>query len=173
VFAPLGCGSPAAGRPLPFKVCDPLRGWIEAPGLRSSWVGSVSVTGYGAADRSADSLRGARAALCCRWRCAPLTRSSRSLAAEVTPRGRGPSCGRPGNARRPAAESGSRLTPQEARVAQLAAQGASNADVAARMFIGQSTVEYHLHKVFRKLGVRSRTQMVRSVLDLAHERGPA
>ncbi|WP_214317759.1 helix-turn-helix transcriptional regulator [Nonomuraea sediminis] len=51
------------------------------------------------------------------------------------------------------------LTPQERQVARLAASGLTNAEIATRLFVTTSTVEFHLSRVFRKLGLTSRKQI--------------
>lgn len=53
-----------------------------------------------------------------------------------------------------------RLTQQERRVAQLVVDGATNREAAAALFLSPKTVEAHLRQVFRKVGVRSRAELV-------------
>jgi DNA-binding CsgD family transcriptional regulator/tetratricopeptide (TPR) repeat protein len=57
------------------------------------------------------------------------------------------------------------LTPQEQRIAELVATGASNRDVASQLFVSPKTVEYHLRKVFQKCGVASRVELARMPLQ--------
>jgi DNA-binding CsgD family transcriptional regulator len=51
------------------------------------------------------------------------------------------------------------LTPHEARIARMARDGASNQDIATQLFVSRKTVEYHLHKIFAKLGISARQQL--------------
>jgi len=56
------------------------------------------------------------------------------------------------------------LSPQELQVARIAARGQNNVEVAAALFVSRKTVEAHLTRVYRKLGIRSRTQLARVLL---------
>ena len=63
------------------------------------------------------------------------------------------------------------LTDTELRVATVVAEGLTNAQVAERLFVSHHTVDFHLRQIFRKLALRSRTELARVLVE--HERAGA
>ena len=57
------------------------------------------------------------------------------------------------------------LSPQEIRVAMAVAEGATNKEVAAKLFLSPKTIEFHLGRAYRKLGIHSRTELARLVAE--------
>jgi DNA-binding NarL/FixJ family response regulator len=64
-------------------------------------------------------------------------------------------------ARRRTVDTRDQLTPHELRIARMARDGASNQQIATQLFVSHKTVEYHLHKVFLKLGISTREHLDR------------
>ena len=76
-------------------------------------------------------------------------------------------------ARRRTSETRDDLTAQERQIAQLASDGLSNPEIGSRLFLSPRTVEWHLHKVFGKLGIRSRRELGDALGRSRPERVPA
>ncbi|MGE4425761.1 MAG: AAA family ATPase [Solirubrobacteraceae bacterium] len=64
------------------------------------------------------------------------------------------------------------LTPHELRVALLVADGRTNPEVAADLFVSRKTVEHHLSQIYRKLGLRSRTELARELAGVTAPGSP-
>jgi DNA-binding NarL/FixJ family response regulator len=68
-----------------------------------------------------------------------------------------------GGPRAPGTDGLDALSPREREVAQLVAEGLTNREIGARLYLSEKTIETHLTRVFAKLGLRSRAQVAATV----------
>jgi DNA-binding NarL/FixJ family response regulator len=76
-------------------------------------------------------------------------------------------------ARKRTVDSREDLTAQERHIAQLARDGLSNTEIGSRLFLSPRTIEWHLHHVFSKLGIRSLRQLAGALPGSDSEASPA
>ncbi len=125
------------------------RGLLAEPGEEAEALLAESVAAFDAADARFEAAR-SRLALGERLRRDRDVRGSREpLAAE------------------PSGASWDELTPHEMRVALLVAEGRTNSEVATQLFVTRKTIEHHLSRVYRKLGLRGRTELARALASEA------
>ena len=139
-------------------IASPSLIWA-VPGSASIWRGLTFSTASGSVDGDGDGALDAREQLRTAYRMFEAmgaagfaARASRELnATGETARSR------------IAVANDSELTAQDAQIARMAADGLSNPDIGTRLFISAHTVQYHLRKVFAKLGISSRNQLERVI----------